>query len=284
MSVVYKSMIALVLLFFGGTVSMAEDAPRPGNEITGAGAHFSWIVFNELKADLENKFGRTLKLYGRGSMLGAGCNAGIKTAKKNKPGAESFGFVCCPLGADEVNNEGLVVHDFAIEPIVILVHRDNPVTNLSSSQVRAIFRGDITNWAEVGGADKPIVVVTRLHCKQRPGHWKTILPAPALFRKDRLNVRSAAEMVKRVGDFTEAIGHTGATWNFDDHGGVKVITVDGNAPNAANLKAKSYPFYRTLSAVTHGTISKELKGMLKEVQKGPGFRKLADRYGLLPTH
>ena len=65
--------------------------------ITGAGAHFAWVVFDELKPDLERVSGRPIELHGRNSTLGMGCNAGIKTALQNAPGHETFGFVCCPL-------------------------------------------------------------------------------------------------------------------------------------------------------------------------------------------
>ena len=42
---------------------------------------------------------------------------------------------------------------------MILVNRANPVSDIPVEKVRAIFRGEIRNWKEVGGADKPIVLV-----------------------------------------------------------------------------------------------------------------------------
>ena len=146
------------------------------NALMGAGAHFAWIVFDALKHDLERVTGKETVLFGQYSMLGVGCNAGIKAAKQNKPGHETFGFLCCPLSQEEIDKEGLIVYPLAKEPILILTHDDNPVSNLTSQQARDIFSGKIISWKEVGGPNKPIVVVTRLHCKKRPGHWKTILP------------------------------------------------------------------------------------------------------------
>ncbi len=251
--------------------------------ITGAGAHFSWVIFDALKPDLEKVSGRTIELHGRNSTLGMGCNAGIKTAMKNAPDYETFGFVCCPLGKDEVEQNGLRVYPIALEPILIVVNKINPVSDLSTDQVRGIMRGDVVNWSEVGGNDEPIVLVTRLHCKKRPGHWKTIIPDAAEFRQQRLNVSSAADMVQRVSDFGGAFGHIGSTWNFGPASRLKVVTVDGHQPTADNLRNGNYPFFRNLSAVTNRNPSGDVLTIIKEVQTGSAFRAVAERYNLLPV-
>jgi phosphate transport system substrate-binding protein len=266
----------------GAADSQVIGADKP--TITGAGAHFSWVIFNDLRPALEHKSGRTIHLFGKESMLGMGCNAGIKTAKLNRDNHETFGFVCCDLAREEQSKEGIVLYPIANEPILILVHRSNPITNLSVKQLRALFSGEITNWKQVGGADKPVVVVTRLHCKHRPGHWKTILPDAKQFRQDRLNVKSAAEMVKTVSDFAGGLGHTGATWIFDHQSQVKAIRVGGVAPTAANLAAGRYPFYRQLGAVASKTASATVKSIISQVQTGPEFRDIARKYELVPLN
>lgn len=294
-----QSVVLIYVLLFAPLVSSnAQETSRPGEacptpqasathptgQITGAGAHFSWIIFNSLKQDLEKVSGRKITLYGKDSMLGQGCNAGIKNAKLNGPGKETFGFVCCPLKKEEVEKEKIRVYPLALEPILILVNQTNPVNNLSQQQVRDIFAGKITNWKEVGGHDKPIAVVTRLHCKKRPGHWKTILPSADKFRKLRLNVSSADEMVNRVSDFDGAIGHTGSTWLFETGNKVKHITVDAKEPTADNLKKELYPFYRQLSAVTDLNPSDDVKAIIHEVQTGKAFFKVAKQFNLLPLN
>ena len=47
------------------------------------------------------------------------------------------------------------------EAFVFFVEEDNPVENLTSDQIRAIYHGDITNWQEVGGKDRTIVAFQR---------------------------------------------------------------------------------------------------------------------------
>lgn len=271
----------LTLISLPGYSAAAEQ--QADDAISGAGAHFSWVVMDALKQDLEKSTGRKLTLYGRESMLGAGCNAGIKHATQHPPGKDTFGMACCPISKDEAAQKKLRVFPLALEPVLILVNKANPVNTLSAKQVQAIFRGDITNWKEVGGADEGIVVVTRLHCKKRPGHWKTILPSAKDFREQRLNVKSAAEMIKRVSAFKGGFGHTGAAWAFEEGDQVKAIKVDGIEGNGDSLKNKKYPFYRTLSIVTDMSPSDDLLKLVKESQQRLVGSDIARRYGLLPT-
>jgi len=244
-------------------VSHADD----DGIITGAGAHSAWVVMDKLKPALEKASGNKITLFGKQSMLGVGCNAGIKSTLQSSTKQESFGMVCCALSDDEIKKKNLVVYPMALEPLMILSHETNPVSNLSIKQVRDIFSGKIKNWKEVGGEDKAIVVVTRLHCKKRPGHWKRILPTPESFTQKRINVQSADEMVKRVGDFESAIGHAGTAWLLGDNSKTKIIKVNGLLPTRANLEAGTYPFYRQLSVITSKNASDELKGLALNAQK-----------------
>jgi len=272
--------VLISTLFLNTAHAFEEDE----NIISGAGAHFAWTIFDALKHDLEETVDREINLFGKNSMLGQGCNAGIKTAKRNAPGHETFGFICCPLSKKEIRKEGLIVYPIALEPIVIMVNKENPVRNLSTEQIRFIFSGKIKSWQQVGGPNKPIIVITRMHCKKRPGHWKTILPSEKLFRQKRLNVSSSAAMVERISDFTWAIGHTGSTWVREPDLNVKQITIDNVAATAQSLKEKRYPFYRPLSAITNKTPSKDVLKIIKEVQTGPAFRSVAKIYELLPLN
>ena len=46
----------------------------------------------------------------------------------------------------------------AIEGAVVIVNRNNPITDLSVAQLRGIYLGKLTNWKMVGGKDAPIVL------------------------------------------------------------------------------------------------------------------------------
>ena len=48
----------------------------------------------------------------------------------------------------------------AVDSMVVVTHDSNPVQQLSQEQLAGIFSGEITNWTEVGGADRPINVIS----------------------------------------------------------------------------------------------------------------------------
>jgi phosphate transport system substrate-binding protein len=54
--------------------------------------------------------------------------------------------------------ENMIKLPAGVQTIVVYVNRSNPVTELSTSQVRAIFMGEIQNWKQVGGKDERILL------------------------------------------------------------------------------------------------------------------------------
>jgi len=49
----------------------------------------------------------------------------------------------------------------AYDCIVPVVHPSNSVVNLTMAQLKAIYKGEVKNWKDVGGPDRPIVVISR---------------------------------------------------------------------------------------------------------------------------
>ena len=53
-------------------------------------------------------------------------------------------------------------HIIAVDSLVVITHPANPVQSITMDQLRGIYSGTITNWAELGGNDAPITIFTRL--------------------------------------------------------------------------------------------------------------------------
>lgn len=62
---------------------------------------------------------------------------------------------------EEEASSGAVENVVALDGIAVIVDLDNAVTDLSSEQLAAIYKGEITNWSELGGNDDAIVVIGR---------------------------------------------------------------------------------------------------------------------------
>jgi len=65
------------------------------------------------------------------------------------------------MEAAQANGITPVEHVVARDAIAVVVHPSNPVDRLTLRQLSDMFSGRITNWSEVGGEDRPIVLLSR---------------------------------------------------------------------------------------------------------------------------
>ena len=96
---------------------------------------------------------------GRLAVAGGGCDDGIAGVKRN---LAVFGGMCCPVkgSAAEGLPHLLVAHDMK----AVVAHGSNPVSGLSLAQLKAIARGKLLDWKDLGGEARPIAQVVRKHC------------------------------------------------------------------------------------------------------------------------
>lgn len=180
-------------------------------------------------------------------VIGKG-TCGISAGAINKKTADIVGFCCPPGKIDRL--PGIRFHTIGIHPLSILTHVDNPVTDLTIDQVRDIFQGNIIRWSEVGGPDLPILPVARLHCKNRPGHWRLLLDQEDLFSPEARTVGAIEDMFSLVGANKNAIGFE-VMWLLSRTAKVKDIKINGMEPeNLDHLIRGEYPLYRSLYLTT----------------------------------
>ncbi len=147
-----------------------------------------------------------------------------------------------PLTAEE-QKRGLVAVPVADDRIAIVVGIDNPFRRgLSKTQLVQIFRGEITNWATFGGADRPIRVLNRPSVSGTYGAFRTIVLGGNNFGTTP-NITSLVRdattpMLQKLG--VDGIGY--ATFGqVADQRTVRVLAIDGSTP-----EAEAYPFQRPL--------------------------------------
>lgn len=202
-----------------------------------------------------------------------------------------MGGFCCPVGKDD-RLPGLKFHTMGIVAKAFLVHPDNPVDNISSAQLRAIYRGKILRWSELKtptgkpGPDWRIKTVMRLHCPKRPGHWRQMLDRDADFSPLGSKVGSIPDMIAQVAVSKDAIGWEVMTMveRNKNMGKVKPVKIDGFLPmDSAALVSLKYPFYRTYNFSTwegKGVENKHAQKLVDYMVKE--FEKLdADRFGFV---
>ncbi len=184
---------------------------------------------------------------------GGGSSAGIEDVSH---GASDIGTSSRDL-ADTEKGLGLVDHPVAIDAICIIEHPDNPVSNLTTDQVRAIFKGRVANWNRVGGANAPVLVVNRDEASgTREAFSKKVLDKQP-FDPHAAVLPGTGQVRSFVASAPDAIGYISVGFVTDD---VKAVSLAGVAPTRANVVAKKYGLSRTLHYFTKG----EARGLAKE--------------------
>ena len=139
-------------------------------------------------------------------------------------------------------------HVVALDGLPILVHPSNPVSSLTIEQVRDIYMGKITNWKEVGGPDKKIVMISR---DTNSGTYETF--EGKVMNKEKIAesaeyVGSNGAVRARVQSTPAAIGYAGL--GFVDKT-VKALSINGVYPSKKTVISGKYPIARPLYMVTN---------------------------------
>ncbi len=142
-----------------------------------------------------------------------------------------------------------VAHVVAMDGVSVAVHPSNPVSELSLEQIRSIYKGEITNWKDLGGPDTEIVVISR---DSSSGTYETFHNL-AMNKEDMGEkveaVSSNPAMHARVSKTPAAIGYLGLGFLDKD---VKPVKVEGVMPTSRTVASGKYPISRPLFMFTNG--------------------------------
>lgn len=136
-----------------------------------------------------------------------------------------------PLTAAE-KAEGLVEVPMTRRKIAVIVGENNPFPgDLTAEQFAQIFRGEITNWSQVGGADQQIRVVDRPNSDTR----QALQPYP-VFQAAPFQTGATADPVddENTGAVIRQLGDDGISYAIVDQvtnqPGVRIVTIYGTPP------------------------------------------------------
>ncbi len=163
----------------------------------------------------------------------------------------------------------------ALDGLVLFVHPDNPVTDLSLASIQAVFNGKIDNWSQLGGVDAPIHLISR----------EAGSGARELFTQRVLARTPLAINAQIVADET-AVQHIIATDSlaigYGMAGGIDAIqptTIAGIAATTTELANQTYPLSVPLYFVAKAEPQDELRTFLGWLQSEMGQSVLGQRYG-----
>jgi len=165
-----------------------------------------------------------------------------------------------------------VEYVIARDAIAVIVNPDNPINQLTLQQVSAIYSGEIDNWSELGGDDRPIVRLSReTNSGTHVYFLETVLRLgdeenTTLFSTDTLLLPSSEGIIAEVSDNPNAIGYDGLGYVTPE---VKVLAIAKTAssqyiyPSGDTVNSNEYPIARDLYMYTASNPNDTLLAYLK---------------------
>ncbi len=219
------------------------------------------------------------------SVTGGGSGTGIAALINGTVDIANASREMKPEEIAEAQKNGYTPHEHIVawDAIAVVVHPSNPVDGLTLQQVSDIYTGKITNWRQVGGEDRPIVLLSR---ESNSGTYVYFLEhvvrlgdpkSDALFSPDTLLMPSSEGISAEVRQNPNAIGYDGLGYVTPDQKTL-AIARDANGPfvlpSAETVNNGTYPIARPLYMYTVGEPSPHVRAYLDWVL-GDGQRLVA---------
>ena len=147
---------------------------------------------------------------------------------------------------DEEKSAGLKETVLAYDGIAIIVHPDNPVSDLTLEQIAKLYTGEITNWKDVGGNDAEVVLIGREAASGTRDGFESITGTKDTCQY-RQELTSTGDVITAVSQNPDAIGYASLASVKDS---VKALSVGGVTPSEDTVKDGSYPVQRPFVLVT----------------------------------
>lgn len=171
----------------------------------------------------------------------------------------------------------------AKDGLSIYTNESNRVRDISIEQLRKVYKGEVTNWKELGGIDSPIVLYGRETSSGTYVFIRDRVLLGADYSPKMLSLSGTAAIVNAVSKDKDAIGYGGAAYAK----GIRSLPVkrsnDSKAylPTEENIKSGIYPISRELLLYTRTMPEGSIKKFIDWIQ-GPEGKSIAVKVGYFP--
>ena len=199
----------------------------------------------------------------------------------------------CDIAAasrDATTNEISMAQDRGVEfnnaligsyAVAVVVNSANPVTSLTSAQVRDLFTGAIQNWKDVGGPDAPVHLLIRNPISGTYLGFRELAMENKPYSLAVKTFTNYTEIVQAVAQDQGGLGY--ASLQLSGKPGVKAVAIGGVAPTPAAVREGKYPFARALRLYTGKTSATPASRDFIAFVESPSGQKVLDQMGFVPA-
>ena len=148
---------------------------------------------------------------------------------------------------------GAVENIVAIDGIAVIVDKDNTVTDLSSEDLGKIYKGEVTNWSELGGSDESIVVIGHENGSGTRSAFEELLGLEDACKYAQ-ELDSTGGVLAKVASTPGAIGYVSLDVVDDT---VNAVSLDGAEASEESILAGNYLLSRPFVMATMGEVSEQ---------------------------
>ena len=209
-----------------------------------------------------------------------GSSRGIADARKD---LSNIGMVSRALKPDEKDLNNFT---FALDGIAIIVHKTNPISQLSKEQIVDIYKGEINNWKVLKGADQKIVVVNKAEGRSTLELFIAFFGLKNSEIKADIVIGDNEQGIKTVSTNKNSIAYVSigtAEYNASVGVPLKLLDFQGMSAKVENIKNGTYPLTRELNLVTKLRPTGHIDGFIKFVMS-PEARSIIKDQFFVPTH
>jgi phosphate transport system substrate-binding protein len=270
--VLLAGLLAIGLAGCGGAANQSQGPAAGGSgTVTASGSTALLPLATAAKDQFEAKNSNaTINVSGGGSFNGL---------TQVASGAVNIGMSDVEATGETAN--GLVDHKVAVAPFMIIINKDVTTQDVTMEQLAGIFKGEITNWKDVGGKDVKISIVSR---QQSSGSRATIvasvLKGQGDISKNAIVQDSNGKVLDSVATTPGGIGYVDAPYYKADK--VGSLKIGGTAYSPEAVTGGKWPIYAFEHMYTKGEPTGAVKAFLDFMMSNDFQDNVVAKQGFVP--
>lgn len=259
-----------------GTETSSTPAPADSGVVTVAGSDTMVNMAQamaEAYAAVDENVSVSVKGGGSGNGIAALINKTVTFADASREIKPEEVTQAQAAGVNPVSTE------VAKDGVVIIVNTGNKVADISKDDLGKVYRGEITNWKDLGGADAKIVLLGRDSSSGTYGFIQDeVVGGDKLYAKSMRNLQSSQAIVDETAKNPNAIGYVGLGYESTT---IKPLNVDGMTASVETVLDGTYPLSRPLLMISDGDPTGSAAAYLTWIL-GPDGQKIVADQGFVP--